>query len=623
MGGALGSLGEPLLPGAAADAWFCACAEVTWEAPRAGPAPAAAGPAPVTWVFPCYRWLRDGCVELREGSAATAADDATEPLLREQRRAELGQRRAAFQWEPFAPGWPRRLAAAATPQQLPPGQRVGPGRAGAFAARVAAGQIRVRLRGLSGAGGSWSSFEHIGRVLGCPPGPVADYVKRHWRDDAFFGYQFLNGVNPVLLRRCPRLPPNFAVTSAMVAPTLGPHTSLEQEMERGTLFLADFGLLDGIGGHRIAGEPQFVAAPLCLLHLRPTGALVPLAIQLSQTPGPDAPVFVPTDAPWDWLLAKLWVRCANFQLHEMVTHLLQSHFLAEVFTLATLRCLPSCHPLYKLLLPHGRFTFHINIMARETLLNPGGVIDQATAIGRAGTLELVARATAALSYAELCVPEDLERRGVTTIPGYYYRDDALSIWGAIESFVAGIVALYYREDSAVRDDPELQDWVDEIFTNGVLGNKDTGFPTALHSRPELVKFLTTIIFCCSARHAAVNSGQYDFAAWMPNTPATMRRPPPRAKGQATAESVLATLPSAGATGALLALLSVVSYEPGDLRPLGCYPEEHFTEEAPRRLIAAFQRRLARISRDIRARNAGLALPYAYLDPAEVQNSVSI
>lgn len=59
------------------------------------------------------------------------------------------------------------------------------------------------------------------------------------------------------------------------------------------------------------------------------------------------------------------------------------------------------------------------------------------------------------------------------------------------------------------------------------------------------------------------------------------------------------------------------------RPLGTYPDEHFTEEAPRRSIAAFQSRLAQISKDIRERNKGLALPYAYMDPPLIENSVSI
>lgn len=59
------------------------------------------------------------------------------------------------------------------------------------------------------------------------------------------------------------------------------------------------------------------------------------------------------------------------------------------------------------------------------------------------------------------------------------------------------------------------------------------------------------------------------------------------------------------------------------RPLGTYPDQHFTEEAPRRSIAAFQNRLAQISQEIRERNQGLVLPYAYLDPPVIENSVSI
>lgn len=59
------------------------------------------------------------------------------------------------------------------------------------------------------------------------------------------------------------------------------------------------------------------------------------------------------------------------------------------------------------------------------------------------------------------------------------------------------------------------------------------------------------------------------------------------------------------------------------RPLGAYPDEHFTEDAPRQSIATFQSRLAQISRDIQERNQGLALPYAYLDPPFIENSVSI
>lgn len=46
-----------------------------------------------------------------------------------------------------------------------------------------------------------------------------DYVQEHWKEDAFFGYQYLNGVNPMLIRRCSVLPSNFAVPNDMVFPS--------------------------------------------------------------------------------------------------------------------------------------------------------------------------------------------------------------------------------------------------------------------------------------------------------------------------------------------------------------------------------------------------------------------
>ncbi|XP_054028832.1 hydroperoxide isomerase ALOXE3-like [Dryobates pubescens] len=285
--------------------------------------------------------------------------------------------------------------------------------------------------------------------------------------------------------------------------------------------------------------------------------------------------------------------------------------------------LPAGHPVHQLLLPHFRFTFHINILARDTLLNPGGIIDQATALGREGTLELVARATQALTYRELCVPEDIQDREVAEVPNYHYRDDALQLWDAIHSWVQGMVQLFYAGDQAVAQDQELQEWLQEICERGLRGGGQRGFPCQLCCRPELAKFLTMIIFCCSARHAAVNSGQYDFAAWMPNTPGTLRRPPPSCQQEVTPEELLQSLPSPEATAALLALLAVVSYEGGQPHPLGTRAEDLLRGAAPRQLLDTFRRSLASISQRIQRRNQALDLPYPYLDPARVQESVAI
>ena len=58
-----------------------------------------------------------------------------------------------------------------------------------------------------------------------------EYVKEHWKEDDFYGFQFLNGINPTVIKRCSELPPNFPVTEDMVKPFLEEDSSLEEEME--------------------------------------------------------------------------------------------------------------------------------------------------------------------------------------------------------------------------------------------------------------------------------------------------------------------------------------------------------------------------------------------------------
>ncbi|XP_023099687.2 polyunsaturated fatty acid lipoxygenase ALOX15B [Felis catus] len=594
----------------ARDAWFCNWLQLT---PPQG--------APLR--FPCYQWMEgSGILTLREGAGKVSwADD--HPVLQQQRREELQARQDSYQWKTYRPGWPRCLDEK-TVKDLDLNIKYSVTKNVHFYLKAGSGFTEMTLKGLLCRKGPWKSLHEMKRMFNFHKSPAAEYVYEHWQEDAFFASQFLNGLNPVLIRRCRSLPENFPVTDDMVAPVLGPGASLQAELERGSLFLVDHAILSGVRTNVINGKPQFSAAPMTLLYQTPGGGpLLPLAIQLSQTPGPTSPIFLPSDNKRDWLLAKTWVRNSEFSVHEALTHLLQAHLLSEVFTMATLRQLPHCHPLFKLLIPHTRYTLHINTLARELLIAPGQVVERSTGIGLGGFSELIQRRMEELSYTALCLPEDIRARGVEDIPGYYYRDDGLQIWGAVESFVSEIVSIYYPSDASVRDDSELQAWVREIFSEGFLGREDSGVPSSLDTRESLVRYATMVIFNCSAKHYAVSAGQFDSSIWMPNLPPTMQLPPPTSKGQTEPEGFIATLPAVNATCDIIVTLWLLSKDPGDRRPLGTYPEEHFIEEAPRRSITAFQSRLAQISKDIQKRNKELALPYTYLDPPLIENSVSI
>ena len=56
-------------------------------------------------------------------------------------------------------------------------------------------------------------------------------------------------------------------------------------MQEGTLFEADFSLLDGIKANVIQSSQQYLAAPLVMLKLQPDGQLLPMAIQVSRPGG--------------------------------------------------------------------------------------------------------------------------------------------------------------------------------------------------------------------------------------------------------------------------------------------------------------------------------------------------
>ncbi|XP_073349122.1 hydroperoxide isomerase ALOXE3-like [Pagrus major] len=589
------------------DEWYCSKIVVTT-------------PEGEVLLFPCYRWISRGeLVELRGGRAMKIFEE-NNPMLIDNRQKELILKRSLYQWEIADPKLPHTTHFKNI-SELPAEVSFSMSKLMESLYTKGITRAELRFKGMLGSKEEWENFEDMKKMFWSKTTMIWEYVAEHWKEDDFYGFQFLNGFDTNVIKRCSELPRNFPVTEEMVKPFLEEGSSLQKEMEKGNIFLCDYERLDGLPTRMYDGQFLHVTAGLCLFYMNPENKLMPIAIQLHQQPSEENPIFLPSDPETDWLLAKMFIKNADLMQHQSVYHFLRTHNVAEVFTVATLRSFPVIHPLYKLLIPHVRYTLQINTMARTSIVGPAGILNT-TSLGYDGMEELMRRSLSELTYSSVCLPENIAARGLESIPNFYYRDDGLKLWDIISSFVKSIVEYYYPSDSDVCKDTELQEWISEIFTHGLLGNKASGFPASFHTVKEVTKFITMVIFTVSAQHAAVNNGQFDYS-WAPNGSLLLREPPPTTKGLSSMKTILETLPNVGETVTFSSVGWVLSEKYTDVVLLGTYPDERFDEPAPKQMIKDFQAELSCLSEAITRRNSQLEVPYTYLNPNQIENSITI
>ncbi|XP_001365783.1 polyunsaturated fatty acid lipoxygenase ALOX12-like [Monodelphis domestica] len=570
-------------------------------------------------LFPCYRWVQGDDIICLPVATAWMMGKDVQGLFKKHREEELEERRRLYRWATWKKGIFLTVEAASE-KDLPLDVRFHEDKKIDFDGALAAGEMEVVLKRVSNFLSSWKSLEDFDQIFWGHQSTLAKKVRQSWKDDDFFGYQFLNGMNPTMLKRSTSLPSRLVIPPGAEELQI----QLKRKLQEGCLFEADYSLLDGIQPNVIQGERQYLAAPLVMFKLEPDGKLLPMVIQL-QPPcscSPVPPLFLPSDPSLTWLLAKAWVKNSDFQLQQLQTHLLRTHLLIEVFAVATMRCLPGMHPIFKLLVPHFRYTMEINTRGRAVVFSDGGGFDKMLNSGGEGKLNILRRGIAHLTYRSLCLPNDLADRGLLGIPSALYAHDALRLWDIISRYVQGMVHLYYSGDKVVQNDHELQAWCQEITEIGLCGAQFRGFPASFQTRADLCHFLTMCIFTCSAQHSAVNQGQGDWYTWVPNAPCSMRQPPPTTK-DVTLEMVMDTMPSVYQSSIQMSISWQGSRPQQDKVLLGHYKEKYFSEPESKAVLSRFQKDLDILEREIVARNESLDLPYEYLQPSQIENSITI
>lgn len=58
-----------------------------------------------------------------------------------------------------------------------------------------------------------------------------------------------------------------------------------------------------------------------------------------------------------------------------------------------------------------------------------------------------------LSWSSFDLPRVFKERGIMDakkLPGFFYRDDSLRLWGAIKDYVSSILSIYYSSDTDIQ-----------------------------------------------------------------------------------------------------------------------------------------------------------------------------
>ncbi|KAH9608062.1 hypothetical protein KSS87_017304 [Heliosperma pusillum] len=521
--------------------------------------------------------------------------------------------------------------------------------------------------------------EHILRF---EPPAIFDRNRFSWFSDEEFSRQTLAGLNPYSIKLVTEWPlkskldvdvygpQESAITTELVEKAILGYMTVDQALKQNRLFMLDYhdAFLPYVNKVReLKGLSLYGSRTLFILSKDQT--LRPLAIELTRPPcdGKDQwkQAFTPNwDATscWLWRFAKAHVLAHDAGYHQLVSHWLRTHCCTEPYIIAANRQLSAMHPIYRLLHPHFRYTMEINALAREALINAGGIIESSFSFGKY-SLELSSVIYGSeWRFDHQALPADLISRGMAIedptaphglklhIEDYPFANDGLVLWDILKQWVSDYVNHYYPKSSLVESDDELQAWWTEIRTVGHGDKKDEPWWPNLKTTEDLIHIITTMIWVTSGHHAAVNFGQYGYGGYFPNRPTLTRTPMPTEDPteeerklfyEKPEVTLLKCFPSQIQATRVMTILDVLSNHSPDEEYIGENMEAAFEEAAA--IKAAFEKFSGRLkelegiidernsNEKLKNRNGAGVVPYELLKPVSppgvtcmgVPNSISI
>ncbi|WP_445633986.1 Lipoxygenase domain-containing protein [Nostoc sp. DSM 114161] len=452
-------------------------------------------------------------------------------------------------------------------------------------------------------------------------------ISSRFKEDLVFGYMQVAGPNPLMLEQVLQQEKTLGISNEQYQRIVGiPNDSLEAARQEGRLYKADYSMLKNMKNGSFPNQQKYIYSPLALFVVppasNPSRSLVPLAIQCKS----EHPVFTPLDGE-NWAIAKSIVQMADSNYHELVSHLGRTHLFIEPFVIATKRRLPANHHLRILLEPHFEGTILINYGAHKILVADRRQVDELLASTIESDRQLTVQAAQDYlhHFNDAMFPNILASRRVDNthkLPEYPYRDDGLLIWNAIHQWVRAYLSSYYISEQQLLADQALQNWAKELISQqgGRLQNFGEDTSGRIKTLDYLIDAVSTIIFTASAQHAAVNFAQGELMTYAPAFPLASYSPAPTSLDeQGDFMSMLPSIEQARTQLKVTYLLGSVYYT-----QLGQYSNSYFKSKPQiNSALATFQNQLKAIEQEITKRNHTRIMPYKFLLPSQIPQSINI
>ncbi|MEH1839617.1 MAG: lipoxygenase family protein [Nostoc sp.] len=467
------------------------------------------------------------------------------------------------------------------------------------------------------------NFEDYNKLFRKIPLPE---ISSRFQEDLVFAYMQVAGPNPLMLQKVSEQEETLQITNEQYQQIVGTSDSLEAAKREGRLYKADYSKLKNMENGTFPKQQKYIYSPLALFAVPPSDgssrSLVPVAIQCQ----PEDPVFTPLNGD-NWAIAKSIVQMADSNYHELISHLGRTHLFIEPFVIATKRRLPANHHLRILLDPHFEGTILINYGAHKILIANGREVDAVLASTIESDRQLTVEGAQDYlhHFNNAMFPNILASRGVDNtfeLPEYPYRDDGLLIWNAIHKWVRAYLSSYYTSESQLLADQALQNWAKELISEqgGRLQNFGEDASGTIKTLDYLIDAVSTIIFTASAQHAAVNFPQSELMTYAPAFPLASYSPAPTNPDEpGDLMSMLPPIDQAKTQLKLTYLLGSVYYT-----QLGHYSNSYFKSKPQlSSALLTFQNELKGIEQEIHQKNRTRIMPYKFLLPSQIPQSINI